>query len=43
MPKFWMKLKNIGLMRGESAVASVGIAGAAILLAALAACGAGRR
>jgi signal transduction histidine kinase len=39
MSKIWMKLKSIGLMRGESAVASVGIAGAAILLAALAACG----
>src|SRR5580658_4872776 len=39
MSKAWMKLKKMGLVRGESAVASVGIAGAAILLAALAACG----
>ena len=39
MSKALMKLKKIGLVRGESAVASVGIAGAAILLAALAACG----
>jgi signal transduction histidine kinase len=34
-----MKLKKMGLVRGESAVASVGIASAAILLAALVACG----
>jgi two-component system phosphate regulon sensor histidine kinase PhoR len=35
----WTKLKNRVFVRGESAVASVGIAGAAILLAVLAACG----
>ncbi|HSV13110.1 MAG TPA: hypothetical protein VLI90_02540, partial [Tepidisphaeraceae bacterium] len=35
----WKQLKKRVLVRGESAVASVGIAGAAILLAALAACG----
>src|SRR5438045_1050239 len=35
----WKQLKKLLLVRGESAVASVGIAGAAILLAALAACG----
>jgi len=39
MSKAWMKLKKMGLVRGESAVASVGLAGAAILLGALAACG----
>jgi signal transduction histidine kinase len=39
MPGRWTKLKKLVLVRGESTVASVGIAGAAVLLAALAACG----
>ncbi len=39
MPTMWTKLKNAALVRGESAVASIGIASAAILLATLAACG----